>query len=103
MSKKVYCIAQFLPKPGQEQALFQVLQALEPNTLREDGCLQYRVTRHIASPFAEGGKLPHRVQRDLARYGGFRSPLPARGDQGFLRALLSGGRWFGRQVERLRL
>ncbi|MGL5502560.1 MAG: putative quinol monooxygenase, partial [Aeromonas veronii] len=43
MSKKVYCIAQFLPKPGQEQALFQVLQALEPNTLREDGCLQYRV------------------------------------------------------------
>ena len=38
MSKKVYCIAQFLPKPGQEQALFQVLQALEPNTLREDGC-----------------------------------------------------------------
>lgn len=47
MSKKVYCIAQFLPKPGQEQALFQVLQALEPNTLREDGCQQYIVTRHI--------------------------------------------------------
>lgn len=58
MSKKVYCIAQFLPKPGQEQALFQVLQALEPNTLREDGCLQYRVTRHIASPFAEGRASP---------------------------------------------
>ncbi len=58
MSKKVYCIAQFLPKPGQEQALFQVLQALEPNTLREDGCLQYRVTRHIPSPFAEGRASP---------------------------------------------
>ena len=41
MSKKVYCIAQFQPKPGKEQALFQVLQGLEPNTLREDGCLQY--------------------------------------------------------------
>ncbi|MBT1062211.1 antibiotic biosynthesis monooxygenase [Bowmanella sp. Y26] len=54
MSKKVYCIAQFQPKPGKEQALFQVLQSLEPNTLREDGCLQYVVTRHIASPFAEG-------------------------------------------------
>ena len=26
MSKKVYCIAQFQPKPGKEQALFQVLQ-----------------------------------------------------------------------------
>ena len=58
MSKKVYCIAQFLPKPGKEQALFQVLQGLEPNTLREDGCLQYRVTRHIASPFAEGESFP---------------------------------------------
>jgi len=58
MSRKVYCIAQFLPKPGQEQALFQVLQALEPNTLREDGCLQYRVTRHIPSPFAEGESFP---------------------------------------------
>ena len=54
MSSKVYCLAQFQPKPGKEQALFNVLQSLEPNTLREDGCLQYTVTRHIASPFAEG-------------------------------------------------
>lgn len=58
MSSKVYCLAQFLPKPGQEQALFAVLQGLEPNTLREDGCLQYRVTRQIASPFAEGKSFP---------------------------------------------
>lgn len=58
MSKRVYCIAQFQPKPGQEQALFKVLQALEPNTLREDGCIQYRVTRQIHSPFAEGKSFP---------------------------------------------
>ena len=70
MSKKVYCLAQFQPRPGKEQALFQVLQALEPNTLREDGCLQYVVTRHIPSPFADGtsferllaaGQDPHRL------------------------------------------
>lgn len=54
MSKKVYCIAQFQPKPGKEQELFSVLQALEPNTQREDGCLQYVVTRQIESSFAEG-------------------------------------------------
>lgn len=58
MSKKVYCIAQFLPKPGKEQELFNVLQSLEPNTLREDGCLQYIVTRHVTSPFAEGKSFP---------------------------------------------
>ena len=71
MSKKVYCIAQFLPKAGQEQALFQVLQALEPNTLREDGCLQYRVTRHIASPFAEGESFPivfNEIWQDMASF-----------------------------------
>ena len=58
MSKKVYCIAQFLPKPGKEVELFEILQALEPNTQREDGCIQYTVTRHIASPFAEGDSYP---------------------------------------------
>lgn len=58
MSSKVYCVAQFLPKEGQEKALFRVLQSLEPNTLREDGCIAYRVTRHISSPFAEGTSFP---------------------------------------------
>jgi quinol monooxygenase YgiN len=58
MSKKVYCIAQFLPKAGKEAELFKILQGLEANTLREDGCLQYRVTRHISSPFAEGKSFP---------------------------------------------
>jgi quinol monooxygenase YgiN len=58
MSSKVYCLAQFQPKPGKEAELFKVLQSLEPNTLREDGCLQYRVTRQIPSRFAEGKSLP---------------------------------------------
>ena len=58
MSKKVYCIAQFLPKAGQEQALFQVLQALEPNTLREDGCLQYRVTATSPARLPRGRVSP---------------------------------------------
>ena len=71
MSKKVYCIAQFQPKPGQEQALFRVLQGLEPNTLREDGCLQYIVTRHLQSPFAEGESFPivfNEIWRDMASF-----------------------------------
>ncbi|MGO2307783.1 putative quinol monooxygenase [Vibrio casei] len=58
MSKKVYCVAQFQPKEGKLDELFSVLQALEPNTLREDGCLQYVVTRHRTSPFAGGESYP---------------------------------------------
>lgn len=58
MTQRVYCIAQFESKPGQLEALFRVLQALEPETLREEGCIQYRITRHIPSPFAEGTSFP---------------------------------------------
>ena len=58
MSKKIYCHAQFKPKPGKEKELFEVLKALEPNTLREDACISYIVTRHIQSPFAEGKSYP---------------------------------------------
>ena len=58
MSKKVYCIAQFQPKEGKAEELFAVLQSLEPNSNREDGCLQYIVTRHIESPFADGKSFP---------------------------------------------
>ncbi|SDJ11077.1 Quinol monooxygenase YgiN [Ferrimonas sediminum] len=58
MSQRIYCLAQFRPKPGKEEALFRVLQSLEPNTLREPGCLQYIVTRHIDSPFAQGHSYP---------------------------------------------
>lgn len=71
MSKKIYCLAQFQPKPGKEQALFQVLQALEPNTCREDGCIQYTVTRHIPNPFAEGSSFPivfNEIWRDQAAF-----------------------------------
>lgn len=71
MSKKVYCVAQFLPKDGQEDALFKVLQSLEPNTQREDGCIQYLVTRHIASPFAEGTSFPivfNEIWTDMASF-----------------------------------
>lgn len=58
MSKKIYCLAQFQPKPGREAELFRILQALEPDTLREDGCLQYRVTRQVPSAFAQGESFP---------------------------------------------
>lgn len=58
MSKKVYCIAQFLPHEGREDELFEILKALEPNTLREDGCIQYTVTRQVKSPFADGESYP---------------------------------------------
>lgn len=71
MSSRVYCTAQFLPKAGQSDALFKVLQALEPNTLREDGCVHYRVTRHIASPFATGDSFPivfHEVWQTMAAF-----------------------------------
>lgn len=54
MSSKVYCIAEFRAKGGFEQELLETLRALEPQTLREDGCLQYRLTRQIHSPFADG-------------------------------------------------
>jgi quinol monooxygenase YgiN len=58
MSKILYCIAQFRAKEGKEEALFEVLKALEPDTLREEGCLRYRVTRHIKNPFATGESMP---------------------------------------------
>ena len=58
MSKILYCIAQFTPKKGKSEVLFSVLQALEPDTLREEGCLRYRVTKHIQNPFAEGESMP---------------------------------------------
>ena len=58
MSKIIYCIAQFTPKEGKFDELFARLKALEPDTLREDGCLRYRVTKHIANPFATGQSMP---------------------------------------------
>lgn len=71
MSSKVYCVAQFNPKPGKGAELFKVLQSLEPNTTREDGCLQYTVTRQISSPFADGKSFPiafHEVWANMAAF-----------------------------------
>lgn len=58
MSKKVYCIASFKPKEGKEEELFEVLQSLEAKTTREDGCIQYIVTKHISHPNATGTSFP---------------------------------------------
>lgn len=52
MSSIVYCIAEFAPKIGCEEKLFNLLTSLEPLALREDGCLKYRVTRQINHPAA---------------------------------------------------
>ena len=58
MSNRLYCIAQFTPKAGKFDALFERLKALEPDTLREAGCLSYRVTKQITNPFATGESMP---------------------------------------------
>ena len=58
MSKKIYCIASFKAKQGKEQELLETLQALEPQTLREDGCIQYIVTKHINHENATGKSFP---------------------------------------------
>jgi len=47
MSQRVYVLAQFQAKPGKEQQLFDTLKALEPDSYREQGCIQYTVTRQI--------------------------------------------------------
>lgn len=58
MSKKIYCIASFEAKEGKQEDLLEVLQALEPRTTREDGCIQYIVTKHITHPNAMGKSFP---------------------------------------------
>ncbi len=58
MSKKVYCIASFKPKEGKQVELYEVLRALEPQTLREDGCIQYIVTKHFEHKNAMGSSFP---------------------------------------------
>jgi len=58
MSKTLYCIAQFQPKEGMEIALFEKLKSLEPDSLREDGCIYYRATKKIENVYATGVSLP---------------------------------------------
>ncbi|MGD8112570.1 putative quinol monooxygenase [Vibrio sp. NTOU-M3] len=52
MSRKVYVLAQFKAKPNKEEQLFEILKALEPDSVREDGCIQYVLTRQIDHPSA---------------------------------------------------
>lgn len=71
MSRQLYCLAQFLPKAGKEKEVFRLLQALEPNTLREDGCISYRVTRLVNNPNADGQSFPivfNEIWRDEAAF-----------------------------------
>ena len=71
MSSKVYCLAQFLPKLGKEVELFKILQSLEPNSTREEGCLQYTVTRQVSNHFAEGQSFPivfNEVWKDMKAF-----------------------------------
>ncbi len=58
MSKIIYCIAQFTPRDGKNEELFNKLKSLEANSLREDGCIYYRVTKHLVNEFAEGETMP---------------------------------------------
>lgn len=50
MSSRIYVIAQFKAKAGKEAELFEVLKALEPDSYREQGCIQYTLTRQIDHP-----------------------------------------------------
>ena len=65
MSRQLYCLAQFLPKAGKEKEVFRLLQALEPNTLREDGCISYRVTvrRQLLCPIPRQLSCPVGVKK----------------------------------------
>lgn len=52
MTSRVYVLAQFKPKEGKEAELFEILKALEPDAYREQGCIQYMLTRQIKHPSA---------------------------------------------------
>jgi quinol monooxygenase YgiN len=52
MTSRVYVLAQFKPKSGKEAELFEILKALEPDSYREEGCIQYMLTRQIDHPSA---------------------------------------------------
>lgn len=58
MTTRVYVLAQFQPKEGKESELFEVLKALEPDAYREQGCIQYMLTRQIDHPSASRTDYP---------------------------------------------
>ncbi|MCP4322876.1 MAG: antibiotic biosynthesis monooxygenase [Psychromonas sp.] len=57
MSNRVYVLAQFKPKEGKEAELFEILKALEPDSYREEGCIQYMLTRQITHPSATNSEF----------------------------------------------
>lgn len=71
MSNKIYCIAQFKPKTGRLDELFSTLKALEANSHKEAGCIQYTVTKHIQNDFAPGTSFPivfNEIWKDKAAF-----------------------------------
>ena len=58
MTSRVYVLAQFKPKEGKEDVLFEILKALEPDSYREEGCIQYMLTRQISHPSATNNEYP---------------------------------------------
>lgn len=58
MTSRVYVLAQFKPKEGKEAQLFDILKALEPDSYREEGCIQYMLTRQINHPSATNNAYP---------------------------------------------
>ncbi len=54
----VYCIAEFTPKTGRMDELFDKLQKLEEATRLEKGCNFYKVMKKIKSGYAEGKSHP---------------------------------------------
>lgn len=52
--KVLYCIAEFTPKEGREEELFIKLMALEEETHKEKGCIQYTVMKKFDHKYANG-------------------------------------------------
>ena len=54
----IYCIAEFKPKEGREEELFNKLKALEEPTHKEEGCVFYKVMKKFKNCNAEGDHYP---------------------------------------------
>ncbi|HHA2248457.1 putative quinol monooxygenase [Enterobacter ludwigii] len=54
--KQIHCVARFLAKTGKVDELVESLRKLIPDTLSEDGCAGYELTREIQYSGAHGEK-----------------------------------------------
>ncbi|MFZ4169095.1 putative quinol monooxygenase [Enterobacter ludwigii] len=52
----IHCVARFLAKSGKIDELVESLRKLIPDTLSEDGCIGYDLTREIQYPGSHGEK-----------------------------------------------